>query len=409
MQAYASPGNYSLSLARIPTYYTVSQPGNGGRYSGTFSGVSQLVSEQHFGLAPIPNQADVRITLTPYGPARPGFTTRYRATLENVGTTTANGTVTATLDSHAEYVSSTPSGTRAGQAITWNYAGLAPFNRLDFDVLFSLPTNTPPGTVLTSTASAPLAADVAPADNTTSNVQTVTASFDPNDITVNYARLTPTQVAAGQPLDYTVRFQNMGTDTAFTVIVKDTLNFQKLRLSTLQLVAQSHNCIWSLTGKGELTVRFLNIGLPHRNQNVIRSQGFVRFRVLPQATLAVGEVIPNHANIFFDYNAPVRTNTATTTVFLATAALDHHDAAAWSAYPNPATDAITVVTELATAGSVRLELLDALGRLVRQQTLKAPAGALRQTLDLHGLAPGLYVLRITPPTGPASSSQVVRE
>ena len=179
------------------------------------------------------------------------------------------------------------------------------------------------------------------------------------------------------------------------------------------VVAQSHNCIWGLTSTGPntglLTVRFLNINLPERNLDVIRSQGFVRFRVQPRPTLALGEVIPNHASIVFDFNAPVITNTATTTVFLATAALARHEAAAWVAYPNPATDAVTLAADLATAGLVRIELLDVLGRPVRQQTLTAPAGALRQTLDLRGLAAGVYVLRLTPPTGPATSRRVVRE
>jgi len=56
---------------------------------------------------------------------------------------------------------------------------------------------------------------------------------------------------------------------------------------------------------------------------------------------------------------------------------------------------------------VRIALLDVLGRPVRQQTLTAPAGALRETLDLRGLAAGVYVLRLIPPTGPATSRQVV--
>ncbi|WP_210514337.1 T9SS type A sorting domain-containing protein [Hymenobacter terricola] len=402
-------GNYQLSAPNIPAHYTLVQPASAA-YAGRMAGYGRTDSLRHFGLFPLANQADLRVTLTPYSGARPGFTTRYRLTVQNVGTTTvASGTATVTLDSRMAYISSTPAGSRTGQTVTWAYTNLPPFSKQEFDILFSLPVNTALGTQLTSTATAPLAADVAPADNTASTPQTVTGSFDPNDIEVNYQRITPAQVAAGLPLDYTIRFQNMGTDTAFTVVVKDTLNFQKLNLTSLQLVAQSHNCIWSLTGRGELTVRFLNIKLPYRNQDVIRSQGFVRFRVQPKTTLAVGEVIPNHASIVFDYNNPLHTNTATTTVFLATAALASHEAAAWTAYPNPATDAITLAADLATAGPVRIELLDALGRPVRQQTLTAPAGPLRQTVDLRGLASGLYLLRLTPPTGPATSRQVVRE
>ena len=406
---YTDSGAYQLSALIIPAHYTLTQPASAS-YAGRLPGYGQTDSLRHFGLFPTPNQVDLRATLTPYGAARPGFTTRYRLTVQNVGTTTvASGTATVALDGRMVYISSTPNGSRAGQTLTWTYVNLAPFARREFDVLFSLPTNTPLGMLLSTTASAPLAADVVPADNTATTTQTVTGSFDPNDITVNYQRLTPAQVAAQLPLDYTIRFQNMGTDTAFTIVVTDTLDFHKLNVASIQLVAQSHNCVWSLSGTGLLTVRFLNINLPYRNQDVIRSMGFVRFRVQPRPTLAVGEVIPNHARIVFDYNAAIRTNTAITTVFVATAALASHTAPAWEAYPNPATDVLNVTADLPTAGPVRVELLDLLGRSLRQQTIGAPAGPFRQAVDLRGLPAGVYVLRLTPPTGPTLSRQVVRE
>ncbi|MBH8570357.1 T9SS type A sorting domain-containing protein [Microvirga sp. STS02] len=410
-QLYTGPGAYSLSIPQLLAHYTVSQPGNG-TYTGSFAGFGGLDSARHLGIQAIANQADVRATLTPYGTARAGFTTRYRLTVENVGTTTvAGGTATVTLDSRMAYISSTPSASRTGQVLTWPYGSLAPFARQEFDVLFSLPTNTVAGTVLNTAATAPLAADVVPADNTAALAQTVVGSYDPNSMEVNYERLTPAQISAQQPLDYTIHFQNLGTAAAITVLLSDTLDFRKLNLASLMLVAQSHSCLWSLAtagpDKGLLTVRFLNINLPERNVDVIRSQGFVRFRVQPRTTLAVGEVIPNHAGIVFDYNAPVITNTATTTVFQATAALARHDAPAWTAYPNPATDAISLDADLATAGPVSIELLDVLGRPLRQQIITAPAGSFRQTLNLHGLAAGVYLLRLTPPTGPATSRRVV--
>ncbi|MBD2723478.1 T9SS type A sorting domain-containing protein [Hymenobacter sp. BT189] len=404
---YGLPGTaYAVTVPAPHPYYTLHAPT---LLAGTFPALGQAVTGQDFGLVPNDNQLDVRVTLTPYGPVRPGFTTRYRLTLENIGTTVASGTASVTLDSRITYVGSAPAGARSGQVVTWTYTNLAPFARLDYDVTLSLAVNTVLGTQLSSVANAALPGDVDPSNNTATAAQTVTGSLDPNDITVNYSHLTPAQVAVGLPLDYTIRFQNMGTDTAFTVVISDALDAARLNLGTMELVAQSHNCLWSLTNRGLLTVRFLNIKLPHRNQDVIRSQGFVRFRVRPRATLAVGDVVPNEADIFFDFNAPVRTNTATTTVMLASAAVARHDAAAWNAYPNPATDAVTISADLATGGRVRLDLLDALGRTVRQQTLTAPAGALRQALDLRGLAPGLYVLRLTPPSGPASTQQLVRE
>ena len=413
IQAYAGPGAYTLGIANIPSSFTISQPSSSS-YTGTFAGSSQLVSGLDFGLAPVPNQADIRVTLTPYGVVRGGVTTRYRLTLENVGTTTvAAGTVTLTLDALMQYISSTPSGTVAGRVISWNYANLRPFDQQHYDVLFSLPTTVSIGTVLNTTAAAPLTGDVNPADNTAALAQTVVAAYDPNAIEVNYQQLTPAQVTARQPLDYTVHFQNLGTAEAFNVIISDTLDFQKLDPATLMLVAQSHNCTWSLSSTGAdtglLTVRFLNINLPARNTDVIRSQGFVRFRVQPRPTLAVGEVIPNHAGIVFDYNESIRTNTATTTIRVITALATGRQAPAWAAYPNPAHDDLTVSAELATGGPVRLELLDALGQRVRQYQLEAPAGPLRQALDLRDVAPGLYVLRLHQPDGRVSSQRVVRE
>jgi hypothetical protein len=409
-KVFADSGAYTLSIPQLPRYYSITQPSPSASYTGRFRGYGNTDSLRHFGLRPVANQADVRITLTPYGAVRPGFLTRYRLTLENVGTTTvASGTATLTLDSHVTYVSSTPSGSRTGQTVTWSYTSLAPFAQRDFDVMFSLPVNVALGTLVTFTAQAPLPGDVNPADNVAGTETRVTGSYDPNDIAVNYSQLTPAQVAAGQSLDYTIRFQNMGTDTAFTVIVKDTLNFQKLNLGTLQLIAQSHNCMWSLTGQGELTVRFLNAKLPYRNVDVIRSQGFVRFRVQPRTSLRPGDLITNRAAIVFDYNAPVRTNTATTLVATPTAMLASHNAATWDAYPNPVSEDLTLAADLPQAGIIRIELYDALGRPVHQQTQAAPAGPLRQVLHLRGLAPGLYVLRLTLPDGSATSRTVVHE
>ena len=414
LQAYADAGPYSLSLATVPANYTLTQPTTSGAYTGTFAGTNQLADNQDFGLAPTANQTDLRLTLTPYSVARAGLTTRYRLTLDNVGTTIIPaGTATLTLDALAQYVSSTPAGTLAGRTISLSYGALAPFGSVSYDVLFSLPTNTALGAALSTMAAAPVTGDVAPADNTATLAQTVVGPYDPNSMEVNYQRLTPAQVAARQPIDYTIHFQNLGSAPAQNVILSDTLDFQKLNPATLMLVAQSHNCIWSLTSTGPntglLTVRFLDINLPEQNADVIRSMGFVRFRVQPRPTLAVGEVIPNHARIVFDYNAAIRTNTAITTVFVANAALASHTAPAWEAYPNPATDVLNVTADLPTAGPVRVELLDLLGRSLRQQTIGAPAGPFRQAVDLRGLAAGVYVLRLTPPTGPALSRQVVRE
>nr|WP_235998519.1 T9SS type A sorting domain-containing protein [Hymenobacter sp. BT559] len=60
-------------------------------------------------------------------------------------------------------------------------------------------------------------------------------------------------------------------------------------------------------------------------------------------------------------------------------------------FPNPARHAATVRLPAPAAKPFPITIFDALGHLVRQQTL--PAHAAEAVLDLAGLSPGLYLVR----------------
>ena len=403
-------GAYDLSLWGVPAHYQLTTPPTG-HYTGSFPGYGNRTDNLNFGLAAIPGQTDLRVTVTPYSAARPGRATHYRARVENIGTTTTPATtLTAQLDGVASYVGAQPPpATAAGRTLTWNVPALAPFGGFDVTFAANLPTNVPVGRALLTTASAAVAGDVSPANNADSTRQIVTGSLDPNDLTVNFSTLTPQQIAAGQVLDYVIQFQNMGTDTAFAVVIHDSLPAGLLQLGTLALVGQSHNCQWMLDGDGLLTLRFPGIELPQRAVDAVRSMGFVRFQVTPSAALAPGVLIPNQAHIIFDYNAPLATNQVTTLVQTPNGLVAAPGAAAWSLYPNPATttDAVTLTADIATAGGATVRVLDALGRPVREQALTVSAGAWRHALAVRGLAPGLYVVRLTTPDGAGTSQRLV--
>ena len=311
---FADTGAFQISVANLPPHYTLTEGAIG--YSGQFTAYGQMQQSLNFGLTPIPNQQDLQVYLTPKSAARPGFPVTYQVDLKNAGTTTlANGTVTLDLPANANYIGSTPSASLSGQQLTWTYTSLLPLQSRVFQAQFSMPITTALGTVLTASAHAnPVAGDVVPSDNTESIRQIVTGSFDPNEKTVSHAQLSVAQVQAGQPLDYIIYFQNLGTDTAFTVNLTDSLSFQQVDPGSLQLISTSHSCIWSLTGQGVLSVRFPNIRLPHQGVNSLGSQGFARFRLTPDFTLAAGDIIPNEAHIVFDYNLPIATNTALTSI-----------------------------------------------------------------------------------------------
>lgn len=115
-------------------------------------------------------------------------------------------------------------------------------------------------------------------------------------------------IEANTALEYTLHFQNTGTAEAITVVLKDTIE-ETLDILSIEPGASSHNYTWSVTGRGVLTFRFDDIFLPDSNTNEPASKGFVIFRIRQKPDLALGTVIHNKVAIYFDFNAPIITNT----------------------------------------------------------------------------------------------------
>jgi hypothetical protein len=67
---------------------------------------------------------------------------------------------------------------------------------------------------------------------------------------------------------------------------------------------------------------------------------------------------------------------------------------AFSVFPNPVHDRLTVRLSATTNERATLFLLDHQGRLVHEAALQANAGARDVLLDLSALANGLYTLRL---------------
>ncbi|GAA4295212.1 DUF7619 domain-containing protein [Nibribacter koreensis] len=142
-------------------------------------------------------------------------------------------------------------------------------------------------------------------------------SYDPNDKQVIPAGLTSEKYTpTNTPLRYTIRFQNTGTDVAYRVVVVDTLSAD-LNLSTLQMGTVTHPYRLTVTGKERpvLTFTFDNIMLPDSAKDLAGSNGLLQFSIRPKTTLPEKQLIENFADIFFDYNEPVRTNTTVNRIY----------------------------------------------------------------------------------------------
>ncbi|MBL0050524.1 MAG: hypothetical protein IPP29_02870 [Bacteroidetes bacterium] len=117
-------------------------------------------------------------------------------------------------------------------------------------------------------------------------------------------------------LDYVIYFQNTGNDTAFNVKVENIIPPQ-LDLGSFEYLSSSSPVNISLNSQSRLaSFEFPNIQLPDSNIDEPGSHGYIRYRIQPLKTLQVNDSISSYAAIYFDFNAPVITNTAHTIIGL---------------------------------------------------------------------------------------------
>ena len=233
---YLNNGTYTLGVSEPPRHYTVSPAS----HTVTFSAPNQA-SVQNFALVPVPNRPDLSVSLTEVTAPRPNFPFVVRLTYQNVGTTVLSDTVTLSYDSDLIYDSAsfTPASV-TNNSLSWTFSNLQPMQKQEISLYFFVPASLSIGDTLINTASISLAQDVYPSDNVYVQTLVVVNSSDPNDKQVKQQLLKPAQVAAGEYLVYTIRFQNTGTAPAFDVSVVDTLS-KKLNLTSLQVLNASHS------------------------------------------------------------------------------------------------------------------------------------------------------------------------
>ncbi len=308
-QIYLSAGTYSVSLAN-PSPYTVSTP-SGGSYSFTMPGnTSQFTA--NFGLTtPHPIQ-DLCVTMGQHVPFRPGRWSSFLITVNNNGTVPTSGNVTFTYDDSLNFNGTNPpiaTHDPAARAVSFSFTQLPPSQLLQYWVNVTIPQTVPLGTPITNVATVtPIITDSFPGNNIFSITDTVIASYDPNDKAVFPAGF----IAPDQELTYRVRFQNTGTDTAFNIYLLDTLD-PNLDLNTFTMLSASHDYTLEIN-QDVVRWQFDNILLPDSGTNEPESHGFVLFSIQPIGGLVDHTEINNYADIYFDFNAPVATNTVTSTI-----------------------------------------------------------------------------------------------
>ena len=226
-----------------------------------------------------------------------------------------------------------------------------------------------------------------------------TGSFDPNDkqgFPMGYG--SQHFIEPNTDIEYLIRFQNTGTDTAFIVQIRDTLS-SYLNAASVEPGASSHPYRFELYGNGVLKFTFDDIMLPDSNVNEPASHGFVKFRIRQNRNLEIGTVIENSAGIYFDYNEPIITNTTFHTIGLNFISVDppivddvneQNSLSSILVYPNPFMDKATFELENVNGNRFDFSLFDAAGRLVSTAEFRGN----KFQFDRSGLPAGVYFFRI---------------
>ena len=384
-------GQYSLRVP--PGTYQVSLVMRGDKLARTCTGPQTVVVTSSGVVTMNPFLDTLRGTdlsvYVSYGCFRPGKRSVVGVFLNNSSDFETHSRSFIDIDTLLEFDTSTPLPSSVdsvvGHRVYFKDQVLAPATSTTLNVIMRTPADGALiGRDLRFTARRIGPADLNPANDTASALSFVRGSFDPNDKQVSPESRRP---GVEGDLTYTIRFQNTGTDTAFYVAVRDTLS-PLLDLSTLHGFASTHNAEYKLTGR-VLEARFPFINLADSNRNEPASHGQFSFKIRPVAGLALGQQIKNKADIYFDYNAPVQTNTAVFRVQQPTALVAaKHEVLQW--VPNPATSQTKLFVGMSSDGGL-LQASSSTGSTV---SLPYTFSGGYLTAQVADLAPGLYVFRL---------------
>jgi len=316
--------------------------------------------------------------------ARPGFQSDVWVAVKNNSTVygVSSGQVQLTLDAKTNALIASDTGVISGKVVTWNYF-LNQGEQKSFHLKTQIiaPPTTNIGDVLVYEAKViPATADSFSNNNIDTLRRTVQGSYDPNDKAVfpNGNILVKDTV-----LKYTIRFQNTGNDTAFTVIVRDTLD-ANLNPYTFRNFSASHPMTPVFVASNVIEFRFDQINLPDSFVNEPASNGFVTFYINRFKNIPVGSTVKNQAAIYFDYNLPIFTNTTVNTIVNPILSIQEFGNAAIKIYPNPVNEKLFIAVEDNQFEGATL--FDLNGAKVAENTVPE--------LSVAGLPHGMYVCKV---------------
>jgi hypothetical protein len=325
------------------------------------------------------------------------FTSQF--SIKNIGTDTSFGRTFITVPDSMTFISTSPAYTLiSNDTVYWNYSSLLPGDSLNYTLncsTYSLPY----GWFYASVTAGVLPSN--PESNTKNDVQSYVSPWafadDPNYKSVSPPGTGPQGYIslADSVLTYIIHFQNTGTAAARNIYVLDTIDTH-LDINTLDVLGSSNTYSYQVKGN---VVKFIfsNINLPDSSTTPSGSQAWIQYTVKQKSGNKNGDVIHNTGYVYFDYNAPVVTNTTTNTIKVPLGiSPTHFSQPGMSLYPNPASDNVQLSYTLDKATVTTIQIIDLLGNIVYQENKgQQQAGAINENISTSMLATGTYMVKLT--------------
>ncbi len=407
----SSDGTFEITDSAFSNSYDVSftiSPEFASYYSSSVT-FSDLVPDESMASLVFPivvseSYKDASVSIVSFNQPRPGFTYTEYIVVKNNGPMAYNGTLTFN-NFTLEIVATTPGVTDIPGGFTLNIADLPPFATMHIAVEMQVPVIpiVMLGDQLVSTASISAeAGDIDPENNNASNASIIVGSYDPNDkMEAHGGQILIDNFTSDDYLYYTIRFENTGTAAALNVRITDELD-SMIDAQSVRMIDASHDYFFERIGN-QLVWNFNDIMLPHSSQDPEGAKGYVHFKIKLNQGFEEGDIVPNTAVIFFDFNPPIITNTFNTE-FVNQLAVGENNTKDFTIYPNPASSMLNVIANGGNAiKSIRL--IDIAGKSIMSQTVSAS-----QTLiDVSFVRTGMYFLQVELSSGIQSVRKIVIE
>ena len=343
---------------------------------------------------------DLTIATIPFGPPVAGFTQQVALLVGNLGNLIASPDVVYTHTSAVSFLGSNPipsSYDPATGRIEWAGSNLTA-NGISMIVMdFGIPSTLATGYTLNNVDTVyPIAGDNDTFNNFESYVDHVVRAYDPNYIDVTPAGTGTAGYISGTRdtvLQYVVHFQNTGNHYATDVSLKIPVD-SNLDLSSFHFLGASTSYYKISADKNRmLTIDMPYIYLPDSFQNRLGSQGFAAFTFKLVRGLAPMTQIREYADIYFDYNLPVRTDTTLNTIS-PPASIRSITAGQIGLYPNPAQDNVTLDLSALSESQVKVKVYDMMGRAAIDLPNVSLSGSKNVSISISTLSAGVYTVEV---------------